>query len=110
MLEKLEKQAQSCLKCPLCATRTNTVFFDGSSNAKIMLIGEAPGADEDALGKPFVGRAGKLLNEFLKMAGIDRQKDLYITNTIKCRPPKNRKPEPAEKAACEHFLKERCTD
>lgn len=106
MLEKLEKQAQSCTKCPLCATRTNTVFFDGSSDAKIMLIGEAPGADEDALGKPFVGRAGKLLNEFLKMAEIDRQKDLYITNTIKCRPPKNRKPEPSEKAACEHFLDE----
>ena len=92
MLEKLENEARNCKACGLCATRINTVFSDGSKNAKIMLIGEAPGADEDKQGKPFVGRAGKLLNEFLKQAGIDRHKDLYIANTLKCRPPENRKP------------------
>ena len=105
MLEKLENEARNCKACGLCATRINTVFSDGSKNAKIMLIGEAPGADEDKQGKPFVGRAGKLLNEFLKQAGIDWHKDLYIANTLKCRPPENRKPTKEEKAACEKFLK-----
>lgn len=104
MLDKLKQEVQKCAKCALCATRNNIVFSDGSENAKIMLIGEAPGADEDKQGKPFVGRAGKLLNEFLTKAQIDRQKDLYIANTLKCRPPENRKPLPAEKKACEGFL------
>ena len=104
MLENLKQEALKCAACALCATRENIVFSDGSQNAKIMLIGEAPGADEDKQGKPFVGRAGKLLNEFLKLAGIDRQKDLYIANTLKCRPPNNRKPLPQEKKACERFL------
>lgn len=70
-----------------------------------MLIGEAPGADEDKTGIPFVGRAGKLLNEFLIKAGLDRKKDLYIANTVKCRPPENRKPTKEEKIACEDNLK-----
>ncbi len=103
-LEHIKKEAQQCKSCPLYATRNNIVFSDGSPNAKILLIGEAPGADEDKLGKPFVGRAGKLLNEFLIKAGLERQKDLYIANTLKCRPPENRKPQKEEKAACEKFL------
>ena len=103
-LLELEAKAKSCDACELCKTRTNTVFSDGSACAKIMLIGEAPGADEDRLGKPFVGRAGKLLNEFLKNAGLERQKDLYIANTLKCRPPQNRKPQNTEKDACRSFL------
>lgn len=105
MLEALKKEAQNCTACTLCATRNNIVFSDGSESAKIMLIGEAPGADEDKQGKPFVGRAGKLLNEFLDKAGIVRQSDLYIANTLKCRPPENRKPAREEKRACEKFLK-----
>ena len=81
------------------------MFSDGSENAKIMLIGEAPGADEDKTGIPFVGRAGKLLNEFLEKAGIKRGEDIYIANTVKCRPPENRKPLSIEKIACEENLK-----
>ncbi len=103
-LENIEKEVQQCKSCPLFATRNNVVFSDGSKNAKIMLIGEAPGADEDKQGKPFVGRAGKLLNEFLIMAGISREEDLYIVNTLKCRPPENRKPTKEEKNACGKFL------
>ena len=91
-LKDIEKEVQQCKSCPLYISRNNVVFSDGSNKAKIMLIGEAPGADEDKQGKPFVGRAGKLLNEFLKLAGINRNEDLYIANTIKCRPPENRKP------------------
>lgn len=105
-LEKIKKQAQNCSACELGKTKTNLVFSDGSLNAKIFLIGEAPGADEDMSGVPFVGRAGKLLNQFLEQAGIDRQKDLYIANILKCRPPQNRTPLPCEKNACFDFLKQ----
>lgn len=105
MLEKLKESLKTCTNCSLHQGRSNIVFSDGSENAKIMLIGEAPGADEDKTGTPFVGRAGKLLNEFLEKAGIDRKKDLYIANTVKCRPPENRKPLPAEKIACQGNLK-----
>lgn len=103
-LLELKKVCEQCKSCELSKTRTCMVFSDGNPNAKIMLIGEAPGADEDATGTPFVGRAGKLLNEFLKEAGIDRQKDIYICNTIKCRPPQNRVPTNIEKAACRAYL------
>ncbi len=103
-LKNLEKEVQQCKNCPLYLSRNNIVFSDGYFGAKIMLIGEAPGADEDKQGKPFVGRAGKLLNEFLKAAGINREKDLYIVNTLKCRPPKNAKPTKEQKTACEKFL------
>ncbi len=104
MLDKLKEELKNCTNCPLYKERNNIVFADGSAKAKIMLIGEAPGADEDKTGTPFVGRAGKLLNEFLQKAGLNRKKDLYIANTIKCRPPKNRKPTPMEKIACEGNL------
>ena len=86
-------------------TRNNIVFSDGNpETAKIVLIGEAPGETEDETGTPFVGRAGKLLNQFLEEAGISRQDDLYIINTVKCRPPENRVPTDVEKAMCERYL------
>lgn len=105
MLKELKEKLNGCKACALCEGRTNIVFSDGSEKAKIMLIGEAPGADEDKTGTPFVGRAGKLLNEFLEKAGINRKEELYIANTVKCRPPENRKPLPAEKIACQGNLK-----
>ena len=104
-MDNLREKLKNCTKCPLHCTRTNVVISDGSVSADIMLIGEAPGADEDKTGIPFVGRAGKLLNEFLIKAGLDRKKDLYIANTVKCRPPENRKPTKEEKIACEDNLK-----
>lgn len=103
-LNELKNVCCQCRACELAKTRITTVFSDGSPDAKIMLIGEAPGADEDASGVPFVGRAGKLLNEFLQEANIDRHKDLYICNTIKCRPPQNRVPTNEEKLACQTYL------
>lgn len=104
-LDKLKKECLNCNKCILGKTRTNVVFSDGNAkSAKAILIGEAPGANEDMTGIPFVGRAGKLLNEFLEKAGISREKDLYIINTVKCRPPQNRVPSDNEKKACEDYL------
>jgi len=104
MLKDLKESLNNCTRCPLANGRNNIVFSDGSEDARIMLIGEAPGADEDKMGTPFVGRAGKLLNEFLEKAGINRPKDIYIANTVKCRPPENRKPTREEKTACEGNL------
>lgn len=104
-LENLKKECEKCTACELYSTRNNIVFADGNPDkASIVLIGEAPGENEDLRGIPFVGRAGKLLNEFLQKAGINREKDLYIINTIKCRPPKNRIPTDKEKKACRDFL------
>lgn len=106
ILHKLKLDCGDCCKaCELHTTRHNIVFSDGNpETAKIMLIGEAPGENEDLQGKPFVGRAGKLLNEFLAKAEISRENDLYITNTVKCRPPKNRVPTNGEKEACRNVL------
>lgn len=103
-LIELKKVVEQCKSCDLGSTCTNKVFADGSSNAKIMLIGEAPGAEEDASGIPFVGRAGKLLTQFLSDVGFDRQKDFYIVNTVKCRPPNNRVPTDFEKKCCSDYL------
>ncbi len=103
-LKELKNICEQCRACELCKTRTSTVFSDGSPSAPIMLIGEAPGADEDASGIPFVGRAGQLLNQFLEEAGLSRKNDLYICNTIKCRPPQNRVPTQEEKLACQGYL------
>ncbi len=106
-LKLLENECKNCKACELAKTRENIVFADGNPNtAKIFLIGEAPGENEDKLGKPFVGRAGKLLDDFLSKAEIVREKDLYIANTIKCRPPKNRVPTQQEKDSCRHFLED----
>lgn len=104
-LEILRSQINNCQKCNLCAGRTNVVFDAGNPNASIMLIGEGPGENEDLTGKPFVGRAGQLLDKMLEAVGLSRDKDVYIANIVKCRPPKNRDPEQQEKDACIGYLK-----
>lgn len=96
----------SCTKCRLHETRTNTVFSRGNPEAKLCFIGEAPGADEDAQGIPFVGRAGQLLDKMIHAMGLDPDKDVYVCNIIKCRPPGNRRPEPDEVASCIPYLHE----
>ena len=104
-LEIVRQKCESCKACPLAKTRNNVVFSDGNpSTAKIVFIGEAPGEVEDELGMPFVGRAGQLMNEFLAEAAISRENDIYMINTVKCRPPENRVPTDEEKAACRKFL------
>ncbi len=104
-LEIVRQKCENCMGCALGATRNNIVFSDGdAATAKIVLIGEAPGETEDETGRPFVGRAGQLLTEFLTEAGISRYRDVYIINTVKCRPPENRVPTDDEKAACRKFL------
>ncbi len=104
-LEIVRSKCEKCMACALGKTRKNIVFSDGNpSSAKVVFIGEAPGEMEDETGRPFVGRAGQLLNEFLAEAGISREEDIYIINTVKCRPPQNRVPSDDEKAACRKFL------
>ena len=102
--EELRKKCMSCRACALAETRTNVVFGVGSPEAEVLFIGEAPGANEDAQGEPFVGRAGKLLDDMLAMIGLDRSR-IYITNSVKCRPPQNRDPLNTEKDACRGFLR-----
>ncbi len=102
-LIQLDKTINSCLKCPLGKTRANFVFGVGNPEADILFIGEAPGRDEDLKGEPFVGRAGKKLNELLVGVGLNRR-DVYIANILKCRPPNNRDPEQAEAEKCEPYL------
>lgn len=103
-LDEAKEACKNCTKCKLSATRTNTVFGEGVVNNKIILIGEAPGFYEDKAGRPFVGKAGMLLDKILDCAGFSREKNIYICNTIKCRPPENRDPEADEKEACREFL------
>lgn len=102
-LEKLREDCLNCRGCELCQARTNVVFGVGSGDAKLMFIGEGPGENEDLQGEPFVGRAGKLLDDMLELIDLDRTK-VYIANMVKCRPPHNRDPLPAEQAACSHWL------
>jgi len=102
-LEELHRQILVCTKCPLAKGRTNAVPGEGSPNAKVMFIGEAPGEQEDAQGRPFVGPAGRFLNELLALAGLSRE-DVFITNTVKCRPPNNRTPSNEEITACHPYL------
>lgn len=102
-LDDLNKQIADCQNCILGTTRTNLVFGDGNPNADIMIIGEAPGSDEDEQGLPFVGKAGKLLTDILKAINLTRS-DVYIANICKCRPPANRKPAIDEINACEKYL------
>lgn len=101
--EALQAAVRDCTACGLCASRTQTVFGVGDRQARWLIIGEAPGADEDRLGEPFVGRAGKLLDEMLKALGLQRQQ-VYIANILKCRPPENRDPAPEETRRCWPFL------
>lgn len=102
-LAKLRLECEKCTKCELCKTRKNSVFGDGNPKAKIFFIGEAPGAREDALGKPFVGRSGKFLDEMLASVNLKRA-DVFIGNVLKCRPPDNRDPRPDEIEKCLPFL------
>ena len=102
--EELENSIKNCQKCNLCKARQNIVFGVGNKNATIMFIGEGPGADEDRLGEPFVGRAGKLMNMAFKMVGINRE-NVYIANIVKCRPPQNRNPKEDEATACLDYLR-----
>lgn len=104
-LEALETACQSCLNCPLGKTRTNLVFGVGVPNAKVMFVGEGPGAQEDAQGKPFVGQSGQLLDKYLNLIDLDREKNIYIGNMVKCRPPQNRDPKPEETEACLPWLR-----
>lgn len=101
----LQQTVAQCRNCALCETRTQTVFGSGHQQAKWMLIGEAPGQQEDLQGAPFVGTAGKLLTEMLHSIGLTRE-EVYIANVLKCRPPKNRDPKPEEMHACNQYLQE----
>ena len=101
--EALGSAVAACRACGLCETRTQTVFGVGNRNAELLVIGEAPGADEDREGEPFVGRAGQLLNRMLAAIGLPRQQ-VYIANILKCRPPGNRDPRPEEVLSCQAFL------
>ncbi len=103
-LETIRKECENCQKCALGKTRTKSVFSAGVPNNKIVLIGEAPGYNEDQTGEPFVGRAGQLLDKILESVGFSRKENIYICNTIKCRPPDNRDPLPEEKNACRSYL------
>lgn len=102
--EELEQSIINCNKCKLCQNRINIVFGQGNKNAKVMMIGEGPGADEDKEGIPFVGKAGQLMNKALTGLGIKRE-ELYIANIVKCRPPSNRVPEQDEAEACLNYLR-----
>ncbi len=100
----LAEAVSTCSRCKLCKTRTRTVFGVGPKNAPLLVIGEGPGADEDQQGEPFVGKAGKLLDEMLRSIGRTRGSNAYIANVVKCRPPGNRDPESDEVAACRPYL------
>lgn len=103
-LDALRQHCDRCRNCALGSQRTQVVLGRGNPQARLLLIGEAPGAEEDAQGLPFVGRSGQLLDRLLLAAGLDPQHDLYVCNAIKCRPPDNRRPTPAELAACRPWL------
>jgi DNA polymerase len=104
-LAVLQSEVRDCKKCGLCETRTQTVFARGTGSSGIVFVGEGPGADEDAQGLPFVGKAGQLLDRMIAAMGLERD-DVYICNVVKCRPPDNRKPDETEMAACRPYLTE----
>lgn len=103
--DQLQEQVKNCTACSLHKSRTQTVFGVGTRQAKLLIIGEAPGANEDLQGEPFVGRAGQLLNAMLQAIGLSRDQ-IYIANILKCRPPNNRDPSPEEVAKCTPFLQQ----
>lgn len=103
MLDEIRRQILVCTRCALSQGRTNAVPGEGPADAAVMLVGEAPGQQEDRFGRPFVGPAGHFLNELLEHAGLSRE-DVFITNIVKCRPPGNRTPKPEEIAACNDYL------
>ena len=101
---RLKQSVAECTACPLAKTRTQTVFGVGDERAEWLLVGEAPGAEEDRLGEPFVGQAGKLLDNMLAAIDLQRGRNVYIANVLKCRPPGNRNPQPDEVGKCSPFL------
>jgi len=103
--EELKDACKLCTKCGLCEDRTNVVFGVGVKDAEVMFIGEGPGENEDLQGEPFVGRAGKLLDKMLEAVDLSRDKNIYIANMVKCRPPKNRDPKPEETELCMDWLR-----
>ena len=103
--EQLESACQNCMRCGLCERRTNVVFGVGNIEADILFVGEGPGAQEDLKGEPFVGPAGKLLDDMLSIIDLDRTKNCYIANIVKCRPPENRDPLETEQDACIDYLR-----
>ncbi|MBZ4645850.1 MAG: Uracil glycosylase superfamily protein [Clostridia bacterium] len=102
--DSLKKQCYNCHKCSLAQKRNNVVFGEGNPKAKLMFVGEGPGADEDSTGRPFVGRAGQLLTKAIEAIGLKRE-DVYIANVVKCRPPGNRVPAPDEAETCIQYLR-----
>ncbi|MCL2044973.1 MAG: uracil-DNA glycosylase [Oscillospiraceae bacterium] len=102
--EELESACETCKNCSLWETRSKLVFGVGKLSAEVLFIGEGPGENEDLEGEPFVGRAGKLLDDMLRIINLDREKNTYIANIVKCRPPKNRDPLPEEREACKPWL------
>lgn len=105
-LDDIKNQVLKCTQCPLHQNRINAVFGEGPYDASVFIIGEAPGAKEDEAGKPFVGRAGKLLDELLEEVGLSRKKNVFISNIVKCRPPKNRVPGKNEVNLCFPYLEQ----
>ena len=103
--EELESACMRCQKCGLCSGRTNLVFGVGNKEAKVLFIGEGPGEQEDLKGEPFVGRSGQLLDKMLDAVDLNRQKNIYIANIVKCRPPQNRDPLPEEQETCINWLR-----
>ena len=104
--ETLKTECLACTRCGLCSTRTNVVFGQGVQNAEVLFVGEGPGQSEDEQGLPFVGRSGQLLDKYLFAIDLDRSKNCYIANIVKCRPPQNRDPQPEESEACMPWLRE----
>lgn len=104
--DDLRARCLDCRRCPLAETRTNVVFGDGRRDARVLFVGEGPGENEDLQGRPFVGRGGQLLDEMLSLIGLSRDKNFYITNIVKCRPPQNRDPLNNEQDACIGYLEQ----
>ena len=104
-MDTLKAKCLACTRCELCATLTNVVFGQGVPDAEVLFVGEGPGQSEDEQGLPFVGRSGQLLDKYLFAIDLDRKKNCYIANIVKCRPPQNRDPEQEEIAACMGYLR-----
>ena len=104
-LSELQNECLACRRCPLCETRTHVVFGQGVPNAEVLFVGEGPGASEDEQGLPFVGRSGQLLDHYLEAVDLSRDKNVFIANIVKCRPPHNRDPLPEEQEQCIGYLR-----
>lgn len=105
-LQALQQECLACRRCGLCKMRHSVVFGQGAAHAEVMLVGEGPGANEDEQGLPFVGKSGQLLDHYLEAVDLSRDKNVYIANIVKCRPPQNRDPLPEESAACMPWLRQ----